>query len=789
MKPARLAGNFLLAVVSPLLLVISALGLAITDLCFLLWGKKVQAPEALGHGRLPPDCATVVIPNWNGRDLLAKFLPSIVEALRHNPRNEIIVVDNASDDGSAEFLESHFPHVRVLKLDVNLGFGEGSNRGFAAANNDVVVLLNNDMRVEPDFLGPLLAPFEDELVFSVSCQIYFSDPAKRREETGLTQTWWRAGQLRVSHRVDSRIQVPYPCAYAGGGSSAFDRRKFLELGGFQKLLRPFYYEDTDLGHMAWKRGWKLLYQPASVVYHEHRGTIGRKFSSRFIEGVLKKNVVLYCWKNIHSWGYLLSHFAACFSTGWTALLTGRTEGRYTFHGLARAFWQLPEAVKARWRSRSLSVITDEEAFLIQQGGYFRDRFEAPREQVPDRLSVLFLSPYPIEPPVHGGAVFMGQTLRALTPLADVHLISFLDKETQLADQVPLTDICASTQFLVRHLIPPRNPSTALPHAIREFRDPDFAWAVQRTIYLEKINVVQIEYTILGQYGTAFRYIPCILFEHDVFFQTRWRGMRAAGFNVVGLLEYFRILHYELGLLKKMARVQFCSRENRDYVLGFLPEIADTSDSDGRAIIDTRSYRFVPSGREPNTMLFLGSFRHLPNIEALAWFTSRILPLITARQPEAQLVVIGSDPPAPLMHLSENPSVRFIGFVPDVHEALERYAVFICPILSGSGVRVKLLEAFASGIPVVSTSIGAEGLASRSSDVCEIGDSPEEFADAACRLLTERAYALELAGRARQMVEQKKDATVMTARLERNYRSLIETAGSATNARKPVSIER
>ncbi len=120
--------------------------------------------------------ASVVIPNWNGRDLLAKYLPSVIAAWRAIRTNEIIVVDNGSEDGSAEFVREHFPSVRLLALERNLGFGGGSNAGFRAAQNDIVVLLNSDMRVEPDFLAPLLEGFTDETVFAVSCQIFFSDP-------------------------------------------------------------------------------------------------------------------------------------------------------------------------------------------------------------------------------------------------------------------------------------------------------------------------------------------------------------------------------------------------------------------------------------------------------------------------------------------------------------------------------------------------------------------------------------------------------------------------------------
>jgi GT2 family glycosyltransferase len=159
------------------------------DLAWVLRRRRPLPADSRPAG----GAASVVIPTWNGRDLLERNLPSVVEALRGNPANEIIVVDNASADGTAEYVRRRFPSVKVLSLTENRGFGGGSNEGFRAARNDIVVLLNNDMRVDPGFLEPLLAGFTDEKVFSVSCQIFFSDPARRREETGLSQGWWQDG--------------------------------------------------------------------------------------------------------------------------------------------------------------------------------------------------------------------------------------------------------------------------------------------------------------------------------------------------------------------------------------------------------------------------------------------------------------------------------------------------------------------------------------------------------------------------------------------------------------------
>ena len=299
----RLLASLPLLIVSPLVLIVSACAMALTDLFWMLAGRRRAAPSVQPRQR----AASVVIPNWNGEDLLARYLPALEIAMAGNPENEIIVVDNGSSDGSVELLREKFPRVKTLALDRNLGFGGGSNAGFRAASNDIVVLLNSDMRVEPDFLAPLLAGFTDDKVFSVSCQIFFSDPTRVREETGLTQGWWEDGSLRVRHRLDRGITDLYPCFYGGGGSCAFDRAKFLELGGFDPLLAPFYLEDTDLGYMAWKRGWKVLYQPKSVVYHEHRGTIGKRFTEGQIQAVLKKNFILFCWKNIHEWNRFAPH--------------------------------------------------------------------------------------------------------------------------------------------------------------------------------------------------------------------------------------------------------------------------------------------------------------------------------------------------------------------------------------------------------------------------------------------------------------------------------------------------
>src|ERR1700691_2790189 len=128
----RLLRALPLLLLSPLLMAIGAMALAVTDVLWKLFGRTVPSPD---DGVPQSTAASVVIPNWNGKDLLARYLPSVVAALAGNPANEIVVVDNRSTDGSAEFVRSEFPRVKLVALARNLGFGGGSNAGFRAAAN------------------------------------------------------------------------------------------------------------------------------------------------------------------------------------------------------------------------------------------------------------------------------------------------------------------------------------------------------------------------------------------------------------------------------------------------------------------------------------------------------------------------------------------------------------------------------------------------------------------------------------------------------------------------------
>ena len=763
-----------LILISPVLALLPWLVLLATDGAFKLLGRRRPPSDHAPRTH----AASVVIPNWNGRDLLDKYIPSVVAAMKGHPDNEIIVVDNASTDDSVALLAANFPQVRVIPLPRNLGFGGGSNTGFEHAKNDIVVLLNSDMQVEPDFLAPLLAGFNHPSVFAVSCQIFFPDAAKHREETGLTQGWWENGGLRVTHRNDPRIDRAFPCFYPGGGSGAYDRAKFLELGGFDHLFHPFYLEDTDIGMQAWKRGWRVFYEPRSRVWHQHRATIWKKFSRRFIDSTVQKNLLLFSWKNIHEPGRFTAHVFFNWAGALLSVAFGDSMERPGCLALWKAFLQLPWAAAARWRAHSLAEIPDTEALRRPMAGYFRDRFLIdPKQPLAAKPCVLFLSPYPICPPHHGGAVFMGQTCRELAKLVDLSLVVMVDQDEEIPPHAELAAACRSAHYYVRPHQTVHSFGTLDPHAVHEFRQRDAEWLIHREIYLREIDVVQYEYLQLAQYRGDYRNIAQFLFEHDVYSQSvgtilpQIRGLYA---RLAARYEYLRSLRYELLTLPLFDGVQYCSQVNAEFVYDHQPALLGTGRDDLRSGVTVSEYQPVFTGRKPFTLLFIGSFRHAPNKDALYWLVNKCMPLILAAEPRARLTVIGSDPPPRYSLPDLGDAIDLRGYVDDIMAPLAEHAVFVCPILSGSGIRVKLMESFACGIPVVSTRIGAEGLAEENGKFCRLTDTPEEFAKAVIDLFAQPEKATAMARRARREIELNWDMPTRTKKLVKAYRETLVT---------------
>lgn len=144
--------------------------------------------------------------------------------------------------------------------------------------------------------------FDDDRTFAVS------NRAMKDESTAFTKPHTLKLKFGFFKEVyATKEMVPSFAFGASGGHALFDREKFIQLGGFDELFSPFYYEDADLSYRAWKRGYRVYYEPESIVYHEHQATIGNSFSKSYIDFVLKRNRLIFMWKNLSDFVFLVKH--------------------------------------------------------------------------------------------------------------------------------------------------------------------------------------------------------------------------------------------------------------------------------------------------------------------------------------------------------------------------------------------------------------------------------------------------------------------------------------------------
>jgi len=258
---------------------------------------------------------SIIIPNWNGTDLLRAHLPSVLDAKKkYCGTLEIIVVDDASTDASLEILQKEFSGVKAVVHRENRGFGRACWSGARAAQYPILIFLNSDVAVAPDFVDPLVNCLADPTAFAASPLIFNANDSL--SNVSISIPYFRRGKIRyhsfpTDHLLHNGPPLPNPwyTLFPSGAAFAVDRARFLELQGFDELFNPFYYEDTDLGFRAWRRGWKCIVVPESRVTHHHdTGTIVRSFKQFKVRVVRKRNRLYYLWKNLTNTRLLRQHF-------------------------------------------------------------------------------------------------------------------------------------------------------------------------------------------------------------------------------------------------------------------------------------------------------------------------------------------------------------------------------------------------------------------------------------------------------------------------------------------------
>jgi len=214
--------------------------------------------------------ATVVIPTFNGRRLLAEALDGLE---RQTVEHDVVVVDNGSTDGTIELLTERFPGAHLVRLPANVGFGRAVNRGVAAAETDVVVLINNDVVCEPEFLERLLDPLQDRDVAMVAGVLLQHDRPELVDSAGIeldtTLRSWDAVWNRSVSELGRAAEPVGPC----GGAAAFRTEAFRAVGGFDETFFA-YWEDVDLALRLRLAGHRCVRAGGARALHKHGQTLG-----------------------------------------------------------------------------------------------------------------------------------------------------------------------------------------------------------------------------------------------------------------------------------------------------------------------------------------------------------------------------------------------------------------------------------------------------------------------------------------------------------------------------------
>ncbi len=234
---------------------------------------------------------SVVIPNYNGQSLLEANLPLVYQALESSgiETYEVIVADDASQDGSIEFLKTTYPSIKLVLNTTNTGFSGNTNSGVKVAVHDLVLILNSDVQLSEKFFVPLLPFFKEETTFGVMSKIIGVASDAIQDGAKYPSYSFAAIGSTKNYLIEGN-ESAYTW-FLSGANALVDRKKFMELGGFNEFFNPYYGEDVDLGLNAWRHGFKLYYCGAAYCRHPLSVTINKEPSER-VQLTTKRNKII-----------------------------------------------------------------------------------------------------------------------------------------------------------------------------------------------------------------------------------------------------------------------------------------------------------------------------------------------------------------------------------------------------------------------------------------------------------------------------------------------------------------
>ena len=295
--------------------------------------------------------------------------------------------------------------------------------------------------------------------------------------------------------------------------------------------------------------------------------------------------------------------------------------------------------------------------------------------------------------------------------------------------------------------------------------------VDRLAAQEEFEVVHADQLNMAQYAQRVPKARRVLDAHNALWVLYRRLAQTMSFGVRRwLLERdWRLLKkYEGSICREFDQVLTVSEEDKTS----LEEAMESSKREIHVIpiaVDTDEQQPVQRDKDADHIIHIGTMYWPPNIDGMMWFLENVFPLISAKRPDTICDIIGARPPQELVDYGKShPGVNVTGYVVDPTPYLQQAALMIVPLRAGGGMRVKILNALAQGLPIVSSALGCEGIQVEHGRHLLIADTPEEFAEATLKLFDDPALAIRLGENGRRLIQEKYDYRTACAPLERVY---------------------
>jgi len=406
--------------------------------------------------------------------------------------------------------------------------------------------------------------------------------------------------------------------------------------------------------------------------------------------------------------------------------------------------------------------------------------------VAERKRILFLTPQLPYPPQQGTAIRNYNLIAQVAQRHEVHLLSFDTEGHTPVELGPLRDWCRSVQTVT---VPKRSKGSRLwtvlsspyPDLHHRLSSSSFHDSLTDVLGQVRPQVVEIEGLEMAQYGLGAQHIASSpeplwvfdahnaeyvlqqrVFETDVRRPRRWLGA------LYSWLQWHKLRSYEAGVCRRADRVLACSKVDAMALARLVPGLQVVVVPNGVDVSHYQPGDIAPAPLGDQALVFTGKMDFRPNVDAVLWFGSRVWPLVQQAEPTARFYIVGRDPHPRLEPLGDMPGVTLTGFVDDIRPYIAAASVYVVPLLTGGGTRLKVLEAMAMGKALVSTTLGCEGIDARPGQDIILADAPDDFAAQVLALLHDAPRREALGRAARAFVQCCFDWPIVTAPLEKVY---------------------